>query len=267
MTEVRLDGLFASALRGEPGALDRLLDLELPRLYDYMMRMTGNVSRSSDAIDQLRHETFAKEVKQLGGGASFTDFRVHLYRAARSMCADVWDADTTHLINLALGEKPEDIDSGSKESLSEKTPRPGAFVDDHIRLDRALRALPPWERETIVLRLRCGFDDDAIQSIMQASKATVETNFRSGLAYIQQALKDLSITMTGASTALTMVMALEGHPLPDGTSHNTQDLSVMMHALKESRTGRFGGMKRWFVLALVLGALAWGLWPRLKSFF
>lgn len=239
-------GLWSSALRGEAGAMDRLLSLEDPRFYDYLIRMTGSVSRADDTLNHVRGEGFSAEIKELGLRASMEQFRTHLYMTGRSYCADIWDADTKDLINPALGEVPQSIhdEPAKSEHLKE------GVNPDHLHLDRALRALAPWERETIVLKLRCGFTEEVIDRIMGMATGSAATNYHSAYAYLKSA-------MPRGSDIESLLESLPTHPLPDLTSHNTQDLHILMHDLKESRTRSFKFGRLFFFLLVIGGAIAY----------
>ncbi len=148
------DKQFKRIKNGDSAALYDILEGERGKLYDYMMRMTGQVSRSGDTIDEV--------YQSLGGEAlelidSLTELRVCLYTTARKFSGDIWNADTAKLVNPLLEERTAKSGHGDILPSGDPMKLPGAELipkQDRpmlIAVDRALRLMPGREREALLL--------------------------------------------------------------------------------------------------------------------
>ena len=90
---------FSRFKSGHASALYDLLESERPFLYDYLMRMTSQVSRSADSINEV-YESLSEEVISVIESAR--DLRLVLYTTARRFNSDIWNAETSRLINAAV---------------------------------------------------------------------------------------------------------------------------------------------------------------------
>ena len=85
--------LFLAFRQGRKEALDELIAEEKSLLYDYLVRMTGDRSRSEVAV----FEATELMPKQIGKYASYAECRQYLFKSARESCQDIWNSDTTLL--------------------------------------------------------------------------------------------------------------------------------------------------------------------------
>lgn len=231
--------LFRSFKKGDSGAFLELLENERPSLYDYLMRMTGQVQKSCDTIEEVYlslNEGVLSEMQ------SFEDLRVLLYSTARKFNADIWNADTTRLENAAIG------DSMQGKAVS-------ADALEHIKtqqdLDRALRGLKPFDREVAYLRLAVGIAFSDIADILGNPVHAVEGAYDAAMAALeretQQSRDDIEERLHG----------LTRHPMPPRTSHATVNLSMVMEGIKARPSG-VRSLPR--ILLLIAIAAAVGIW-------
>jgi DNA-directed RNA polymerase specialized sigma24 family protein len=111
-----------------------LLDVQ-PSLFDYCMRMTGDVMKSSSLVDEAS-QALAEMLSGGGHMADTEDFRLLLFREARIKGGDAWHADTSLLQNPSL----------------QRDANPAQAT-----LDMVLRQLSGKEREAILLVERYAF--------------------------------------------------------------------------------------------------------------
>ena len=93
--------LFKRFKAGDGTSLLDLLESEREGLYDYLLRMTGQVSRSSDTVDEV-YQSLTETDETLNAIESCVDLRICLYKTARKFNADIWNADTAKLVNSLL---------------------------------------------------------------------------------------------------------------------------------------------------------------------
>lgn len=200
-------------------------------LYDYLLRMTGQISRARDSLTEIDGA--------LSGGPDHlpasADPRVLIWKTARSYCMDAWNADTTHLENAGLS------------ALGELSP---ATSKGLVELDRRLRRLPGPQREPLLLRHRYGFDAQATAHVMGLPAAATESQALAGLTVLGQGMG------AGRDATATYVGRLPLHPQPPQSDQGTQNLSLLMRDMQHGR----GRWWRWALIGLLVatvGAAAW----------
>jgi RNA polymerase sigma-70 factor (ECF subfamily) len=129
--------LIAKAQGGDRGALDELLTRYEQPIYRFGLRMCGN----EDAAREVLQETMLAAFRNLPGFRGEASLSTWLYQIARSFC-----------IKQRRGVRPgEELDTDLPDQ------RASPEVEAHARqigraLAAAIRALPPEQREVLVLR-------------------------------------------------------------------------------------------------------------------
>jgi len=236
----QLKSLFGKFKEGDPEALEAILSSEKDRLFDYLMRMTGQVSRSVETLSESINGIFPVADQE----ENFQDFLVLLYRTARSFAIEDWNADTSRLENVAY--------SSSDTGLSEK------MTLQILELERVLRSLPAKQREVILLRLRYGFSLDEIAGISSYPLSDVEEFLAQGLSVTEAAL--------GSDKIPDYMVKLLSFPIPDDQNDGTQNLSLIVRDLKKSSKSTPGGVFRLLVGVMVLGSILYAAWRHEKVF-
>jgi len=206
--------------------LPELLDTERHPLYDYLMRMTGQVSRSADTVDEV-YLTLTEEVLETIDSAA--ELRVVMYTTARKFNADIWNADTSKLANLAL-ETPSN-------------------------LDRVLRSLPGREREVTILRSRARFTSAAVAEIMGIQASEADSLYTKALSTLQQEGGPLEGEVASA------LQKMASHPVPERSSQRTMNLSMVMQGIKTKPVGLRSPARIAFVVLVIVAAVLWYLKP------
>ncbi len=133
--------LVAAVRSGDRAAVEELLARYEPSIYRFGLRMCGN----EDAAREVLQETLLAAFRYLPGFRGDAALSTWLYRIARSFC-----------IKGRRGRRPtRPLDEDGATELVDPMPQPDARV--HAReigeaLSRAIAALPPEQREVLILR-------------------------------------------------------------------------------------------------------------------
>lgn len=231
-----LEKRFKSLKAGQMEDGDAIFASEKERLFDYLMRMTGQVSKSADtcmeAINAVSPVADQEE--------SLQDLLVLLYKTARNFTIEIWNAETHRLENEAYA------------------PVTGAKADKNvpalIALEHVVRSLPPKQREILLLHERFGFSPDEVAEITGYGVGDVEEIFAQALGITESALAG------NAEMVPEFMTKLYSFPLPEESSMGTQNLSMVFKDLKKSSRRASGSwFKLIFGLALIAG-IAYIVW-------
>lgn len=236
---------YAKFKRGDGVALLDLLEEERGPLFDYLLRMTGQVARSVETIDEV-FMTLGRET--LATVDTYSELRVCLFVTGRKFNADIWHADTSQLANLAF-------------EVGGAVPKATSAPVDHLAqsLDRFIRGLPGVEREAIYLEAVAGFDNEERSEIMG----------RPAFELAEAAAKALKLLRS--EFGHESLNHLKPHPLPQRSSHATIDLSMVMQGIKAKPAGIWSPVR--LTVLLIIAGLAVLLWffpeylGKLRSWF
>lgn len=182
--------VFSSTPKGNlPSDLIAKLELEVPKLYDFLVRMTGSVNRADETTQEVLD--LMRKVKK---DVPYEEVRVALYSLARKLNKSYWNRTTARLANKGFQGAQEDKLALKLESLLGKLEGP--------------------EREKILLRHRLGFEDSQILKIMQLPNSTSID--------LADSLSELGVIDTAA------IKNIPNHPIPEATLYQTRALSVVM---------------------------------------
>lgn len=242
-TRSERDKMFRRVLAGDRHALGDLISLEQPEIFDYLLRMTGEVNRSIEGFEQAVQELGQTQIQDLPSAQAL---RAFLFKRSRRALFDIWNADTTRLTNAAL-EMPK-----GDERLDER--RINALQAAKA-IDRSLRALPGPEREAVLLRVRYGFEFAHISELMGISESEIESLSLLGM---QRVDGECSGQVTGPEDTLQKMPA---HPLPQRSVQSTVNLSVVMEGIKAKPQGLRSPARLLFLLLLGSAMLVWVFFP------
>jgi DNA-directed RNA polymerase specialized sigma24 family protein len=213
---------FKKYAAGRTNILPEFLSNERLYLYDYLMRMIGQMSRAYDTVE----EVFAIVQSILDRSDTYEDFQIVLFKTGRNFCRDVWDSDTNKLANEAYGAHPV----GSMQAL--------------VKLEHALRALPPRTREIVLLKGRYGLSSEGTSEITGLPPSEVEQMYARSIFELEASLPELTNRLE------QMLVGLQNFPQPSVVTGTTQNLSDIMHDFQ--KTSRFSTTRS---LRLVAGIL------------
>lgn len=133
--------LLARAQRGDPAAIERLLETLAPTLYRFARRLCGDGPDVDDAVQDAM-VTIARKVSEFEGRSSLTSWS---YAVARSACS--------HRRRGLKNRPPVEDEHAEQRPSDDKSPE---AVASDAELSRAVRAvletLPEDYREVLVLR-------------------------------------------------------------------------------------------------------------------
>jgi len=228
-----LKSLFKKFKNGDSDALEAIVGSEKERVFDYLMRMTGQVSKSLDVLQEAVNGVMPVADQE----DDLLEFLVLFYRTARSFSMDDWNAETSKLENAAY--------SSTNEDLSEKN------TAQLLDIERVLRSLPAKQREVILLHLRYGFSLKDIADITSYDEDEVKEFFEQAENVLKAALNK------SAEKIADGLLKIKNFPMPEDSLDGTQNLSMVVRDLKKSSKSTPGGVLRLLTGILLLLLLAY----------
>jgi DNA-directed RNA polymerase specialized sigma24 family protein len=239
--------LYKKFRNGDVASLADLLEGERHGLYDYLMRMTGQISRSIDTIDEVFQSLTEETLETID---EYAELKVLLYTTARKFNADIWNAETSKLANAAF-EDPAKGQELDEKSLRER--------QGQALLDKAFRSLPGMEREALLLSARGQFDHGEIAEIMGIAEHQVEDKLAVAMAKVEG---EYAATGGQAESAL---LRLPSHPIPPRSSQATVNLSMVMQGIKTKPVGLWSPVRIAFLVLVGVGVILWFAYPELYT--
>jgi DNA-directed RNA polymerase specialized sigma24 family protein len=221
---------FKNFQGGDTDALTAILAAERNRLFDYIMRMSGQLVRSAEIAD----ESIGVLENDCDQVDSLDELLIYLYKTARNFARDIWNADTSKLENNAYQA------GGSKEQ------------NLAVKVEHQLRALPPLQREAVILRERLGFALDEVAEIMMTPPSDIELAFAQGLSSIENGM------LEHAQKVPELILNLRPFNRPTHERPDTQNLSLIMNDFRKTNALAASRWRMvWFLALLLGGLLAW----------
>lgn len=159
-------------------ALGKIYDLYSDALYAYAFKHVGSTQLAEDLVA----ETFQRFLKGLKSGGGPTDhLQAYLYRITHNLITDTYRREPPPALEL------------EEDRLAEEDQEPAGIVSERQEADlvrRALRLLPPEQRQVIVLRFLEGWSTLEIAQVMEKSIGAVKAQQHRGLAALQRILGD-----------------------------------------------------------------------------
>lgn len=174
--EVEDRDLIVKARRGEIDAYNLLVSRWEKRIYNYLLRLTGN---REDALD-LAQEVFLKTYQNLGKLDDPTRFAPWLYRIAHN--------EACSLLRKAKPEVELPAEPGPAE------PNPRLFpIELSLAVESALRRLSQDQREAVVLKVYQGFKFEEMAEILGCPVSTVKSRLYTALDLLKHSLAPISV--------------------------------------------------------------------------
>ena len=201
---------------GDFDALNTIFASERLRLFDFLIRMTGQQTKSLDTVD----EAILAVGPALDLEDSLQELLVLLYKTARNFTIENWNSDTSRLENSAYSQHGVPADRNTPILVS---------------LEHVVRRLHPKQREVFLLHERFGFSPDEVAEIVGNSVGDVEELFAGALSAADAA-------MPGNAERIPEFMTLlKSFPIPDSEVVDTQNLSLVFKNLKKSSKSTSSG--------------------------
>lgn len=171
-----------AAVRLEPAALDRLVEVYARRLYGFFVRAAG----SRDDAEDLVQEAFVRMVRSLPDYRHSGRLDAWVFRIATNLLRD---RARRRLISPVVSlREPLDADvaTGSRDRLAEPASRAIEREDEAARLHRALDRLPEAERVVVLLRHYGELGFNEIAELMDTPLGTALARAHRGLAKLRE---------------------------------------------------------------------------------
>jgi len=169
--EVEDRDLVLQARRGNVEAYNRLVTRWEKRVFNYLLKLTGN---REDALD-LSQEAFLKAYQSLGKLADAGRFAPWLFRIAHN-----------EAYSLLRRRKPETEPSDQPPPSS-----PGSRmlpVETSLAVANALQRLSEEQREAVVLKVYQGFKFEEMSEILGCPVSTIKSRVYTALDLLKQTL-------------------------------------------------------------------------------
>jgi RNA polymerase sigma-70 factor (ECF subfamily) len=161
--------LMLEWVAGDGAAFEQLYGRHRTRLYRYLLRQV----RDGALADELFQDVWQKVIVARTSWVPEAAFATWLYRIAHNRLGDHWRASKYR------PPAPEDADERAARIPDPDTPeRRLSEFEQRRRLQLALDALPPEQREVVVLRLEQELTLEEIGEITGAGRETVKSRLR-----------------------------------------------------------------------------------------
>jgi len=161
--------LMLDWVAGDAAAFEQLYGRHRTRLYRFLLRHL----RDNALADEMFQDIWQKVIGARSGWTPDAPFGTWLYRIAHNRLGDHWRA-LKH-----RPPAPEDADERALRVPDPETPeRVLSEFEQRRRLQLALDALPPEQREVVVLRLEQELSLEEIGEITGVGRETVKSRLR-----------------------------------------------------------------------------------------
>ncbi len=156
------------------GFLASIYDTHAVGLYRYAVMILADPAAAEDAL----HQTFAK-LMRLGSTAEQIGSQVnYLRRAVRNECYTI----------LRQRQRDREYLVSQNGLMLEPTSHAGLNQVERLALDRAIRSLPPEQREVVHMKVFEGLTFQQIADLIDVPLNTAASRYRYAVAKLQQAL-------------------------------------------------------------------------------
>jgi RNA polymerase sigma-70 factor (ECF subfamily) len=171
-----------AAVRLEPAALDRLVEVYAPRLYGFFLRATG----SRDDAEDLVQDAFVRMVRSLPDYRHGGRLDAWVFRIAANLLRD--RARRRLISPVAPLREPLDLNvvNGACDRLAVSASKAIERDDEAKRLGRALERLPEAERVVVLLRHYGELGFNEIAELMDTPLGTALARAHRGLAKLRE---------------------------------------------------------------------------------
>jgi RNA polymerase sigma factor (sigma-70 family) len=191
VVDARDEDLMLAYAAGDATAFDALYARHKGGLYRYLMRHCGHAR----IVDELFQDIWLSAVRARTTYVPSAKFTTWLYRIARNRLIDHWrSSGQVELVTSGSSDDDEDAEEVLATIPGERTNEPeirASAREISLRLQAALSALPPAQREVFLLHQEGGLDLAAIAELTGAGVESVKSRLRYALAKLRSELGDL----------------------------------------------------------------------------
>lgn len=178
LTELDEADLVQACLAGRSGAFDLIVERHRRPVYQLCYRFVGNHEDASD----LSQEVFLRAYRGLGAFRGGSSLATWLYRIGVNLCLNRVSRKTSPTETL---DARQHVDTRS-ESASDRVLR----EERGVQVRRAIAALPPKQRATLVLRMYHELSHEEIAGVLGSSVGAVKANFFHALGNLKKQLRE-----------------------------------------------------------------------------
>jgi RNA polymerase sigma-70 factor (ECF subfamily) len=202
------ESLMAAYRTGDVRAFERLVARYERPVWNFLRRLAPDANTAED----LLQEVFLRVIKSTheeGGWAGRAKFSTWLYTIARNLCIDQGRRAVFRETSSLDGAVAASVESGdSGPTLHDRLAAPAAAADVVAgereaaeRIDRALAALPPEQREVFLMREVMDMPFAEIAAAVGVPEPTLKSRMRYALERLRDALDDLGDRAGAAAAA------------------------------------------------------------------
>jgi RNA polymerase sigma-70 factor (ECF subfamily) len=181
------ESLLERVRSGDRAALDLLVEANRLPLWRFAMRLSGD---SADA-DDLAQEALVRALRGLDRFRGDAAFRTWLLRIASNLWIErAGRADTRRRDHRS----PEQVEPGRPAGLLEEI----VEKERRAELRRAVAALPPRQRATVVLKVYQDLTFQQVAEAMDCPVGTAKANYHHALTRLRRELAEGGITRGGS---------------------------------------------------------------------
>jgi RNA polymerase sigma-70 factor (ECF subfamily) len=174
--------LMLSAQRGDMSAFEALYDRYNKRLFHFILRFVRERALAEDILQ----ETFLRLLKNKKRLRKDSRFSTYLFTIARNLCLDTlksWERRHVFISHENSIERTTDKSKGPDKILEET--EMGKIIQNEIQ------ALPPDQREVLILSKYGGLPYDEIAQILESTTVAVKQKAYRAMLSLKQKLKNL----------------------------------------------------------------------------
>jgi RNA polymerase sigma-70 factor (ECF subfamily) len=162
---------------GDPHAVAELVARKLPRMTALAYRLLGDAAEAEDVVQDLFVRAWAQAPRWQPGAAKFDTW---MHRVALNLCTD-------RLRKRREMPLPDDWDAPDPAATPEAAL---AAADESDRVDRALAALAPRQREAIVLTYYQELSNKEAAQLMEIEVDALESLLSRGRRALRERLRN-----------------------------------------------------------------------------
>ena len=173
--------------QGDLSAFDDLVRRYEKQVYNFAYRMTGNYDDAND----IASEAFVKIYNAINSFRGDANFSTWLFRIVTNLYLDERKRSKAHY-NVPLDEYIDLEESSVARQIEDSSPGPLAIVESREcaqALDRAINALPDYQRVMVVLYHNQGQSYEEISEIMGLPIGTVKSRLNRARLALKEKLE------------------------------------------------------------------------------
>lgn len=189
MSDNQVSALLQRAQAGDAAAFERLVEPHLPRMYNYIARMTGDPAEAED----LTQDAILRAHRALGSFRGGATFQTWLYRIATNICVDALRRQRRQGARTYSLDDPLDLEQGQiTRDVADRANDPQELAEaDELRdeVTRAISELSPKLRAVVVLFDLQGLSYEEIAQTLRLPLGTVKSRLFNARARLRELLR------------------------------------------------------------------------------